>query len=87
MGLYATLGILGAYILLSLILSPMQYKYIEQIKENDKRRKELGLTKEDYDEKMSFENQVLHFNAQGNPLFLGANLFATLFYNWKQKKN
>lgn len=86
MGLYATLGIIGAYILLSLILLPMQYRYIKQIKENDKKRKKLGLTTDEYYDKMSFETQQLHFNAQGNPLLLGANLLATLLFNWKNKK-
>ncbi|PLR89816.1 DUF3949 domain-containing protein [Bacillus sp. T33-2] len=86
MGLYATLGIIGAYILLSLILLPIQYRYISQLKENTKRQRELGVTQEEYYDKMSFESQELHVNAQGNPLFLGANLFASLLYNWKQKK-
>ncbi|WP_409291329.1 DUF3949 domain-containing protein [Peribacillus sp. SCS-37] len=87
MGLYATLAVIGCYILLSIILLPMQYKYIKQVKEIDARSKELGLTKEEYYDKMSFEMQELHFNAQGNPLFIGANLLATLLYNWRQKRN
>ncbi|MGE7918945.1 DUF3949 domain-containing protein [Viridibacillus sp. NPDC093762] len=87
MGLNITLWIVAAYILLSLILMPMQYKYITHLKETDQKIKELGLTKEEYYEKMSFETQELHFNAQGNLLFLGANLFSTLLYNWEQRKN
>lgn len=83
MGLYMTLGIIGAYLLLSLILLPMQYKYVKHLKEE---RKELGLSQGEYYDKMSFENQQLHYNAQGNLFFLGANLLATLLYNWKHKK-
>jgi hypothetical protein len=83
---WVTLGVIGCYILLSLILLPMQYGYIKELKEMNKKIKELGLTKEEYYEKMSFENQELHQNAQGSLLFLGANIFATLLYNWKHKR-
>ena len=86
MGVNVLLGILAAYILLSFALLPMQYRYIKELKEMDKRRKQLGLKQDEYYEKMSFETQQLHFNAQGNLLFLGANLMATLLYNWKHKK-
>lgn len=37
-------------------------------------------------DKMSFEEQELNFNAQGNLLLIGANLLATLLYNWKHKQ-
>ncbi|WP_299090975.1 DUF3949 domain-containing protein [uncultured Metabacillus sp.] len=87
MGLYTTLGIIGAYLLLSLLLLPMQYRYIKQLKEDEKERKVLGLTADAYYERMGFETQQLHFNAQGNLLFLGANLLATLVYNWKHKRS
>ncbi|MGG3560065.1 DUF3949 domain-containing protein [Neobacillus rhizosphaerae] len=86
MGLYTTLGIIGAYLLLSLILLPVQYKYVKHLKEEDKKRKEIGLSQAEYYDKMSFENQELHYNAQGNILFIGANLLATLLYKWKHKK-
>ena len=84
MGLLA--GGLGAYILLSLILAPMQYRYIKELKEMDKERRELGLSQDEYYEKMGFESQQLHYNAQGNVLFLGANLFAEAFYKWKHRR-
>ncbi|MFE6167355.1 DUF3949 domain-containing protein [Viridibacillus arvi] len=87
MVLNITLWIVAAYILFSLILVPIQYNYITHLKETDKKIKELGLTKDEYYEKMSFETQVLTFTLQGNLLFLGANFFATLLYNWKQRKN
>ncbi|MEO2074011.1 MAG: DUF3949 domain-containing protein [Bacillus sp. (in: firmicutes)] len=83
MGLYTTLGIIGAYLLLSLILLPMQYKYVKHVKEE---RKKLGLSQGEYYDKMSFENQELHYNAQGNILFIGANLLATLLYKWNHKR-
>ena len=86
MGLYATVGLIGAYILLSLILAPMQYGYIKELKEMDKERRELGLSQNEYYEKMGFEYEQLHFNAQGNFLFIGANLFAEAFYKWKHRR-
>ncbi|MGS2779380.1 DUF3949 domain-containing protein [Robertmurraya sp. GLU-23] len=83
MGVYVAVGIIGAYIVLSLLLVPVQYKYIKQLKETQKRNKERGVSVEDHYDQMSFETQQLHFNAQGNLLFIGANLLATLVYNLK----
>ena len=37
-------------------------------------------------EKMGFEREQLHFNAQGNLLFIGANMLATLLYRWRHRK-
>lgn len=83
MGVYVAVGIIGAYIVLSLLLVPVQYKYIKQLNETQKRNKERGVSVEDHYDQMSFETQQLHFNAQGNLLFIGANLLATLVYNLK----
>ncbi|MGM7723874.1 DUF3949 domain-containing protein [Metabacillus sp. Hm71] len=47
----------------------------------------MRLNPDEYYERMGFETQQLHFNAQGNLLFLGANLLATLVYNWKHKRS
>ena len=76
---------LGAYLLLSLFILPVQYKYIKALKEMDKERMKLGLSQNEYYEKMGFEREQLHFNAQGNLLFVGANMLATFLYNWRQK--
>lgn len=86
MSVYIGVGVIGAYVLLSILLVPIQYKYIKQLKETHNRNKERGITVEDYYNQMSFETQQLHFNAQGNLLFIGANLLATLFYNWINRK-
>ncbi len=51
-----------------------------------KKREKQGISQEEMYDKMSFEEQELSFHAQGNPLFIGANLFATLLYNMKHKK-
>jgi hypothetical protein len=86
MSVYVGLGIIGVYVLLSLLLVPIQYKYLKQLKETHDRNKDRGITVEDHYDQMSFETQQLHFNAQGNLLFIGANLLATLVYNWRNRK-
>ncbi len=83
MGLSVTIWILGGYVLLSLLLTPFQYSYIKSLKEMDKKRQ--GKTQNEMYEDMSFEEQQLHYNAQGNIFFILANLFATLVYHWKHK--
>ena len=85
MSIYVGVGIIGAYILLSLLLVPVQYKYIKQLIETQVRNKERGVSVEDHYNQMSFETQQLHFNAQGNLLFIGANLLATLVYNLENR--
>lgn len=77
--------VIGGYALLSLCLLPFQYKYIEALKEREKERIKLGLSQNEYYEKMGFETQQIHFHAQG-VVILGANLLATLIYNWRHKK-
>jgi hypothetical protein len=75
----------SGYILLSLILVPFQYRYVEQMekmrKENEKKGKSQGEMMED----MGFEEQVLHANAQGNMLFILANILATIVYNVRHR--
>jgi hypothetical protein len=80
------LWVLGGYFLLSLIFLPIQYPYIKELKEMRKRNEKKGISQEEMYDKMSFEEQELNFHAQGSVLFIGANLFATLLYNWKQKR-
>jgi hypothetical protein len=75
----------SGYILLSLILVPFQYRYVEQMekmrKENEKKGKSQGEMMED----MGFEEQVLHANAQGNMLFILANILATIVYKVRHR--
>ena len=52
----------------------------------DKERMKLGLSQNEYYEKMGFEREQLHFNAQGNLLFIGANMLASLLYRWRHRK-
>jgi Protein of unknown function (DUF3949) len=77
------LWILGIYLLLSFILAPVQYGYIKELKKLDQERKTQGKAQDEFYESMTFENQQLHYNAQGF-LFWGANLIASLFYKIKK---
>lgn len=76
----------AGYILLSLILVPFQYRYIEQMAKrrivNEKKGKSQGEMMED----MEFEEQLLHANVQGNMLFILANIIATIVYKVKHRK-
>ena len=76
----------GGYILLSLILIPFQYRYVEQMekmrKENEKKGKSQGQMMED----MEFQEQILHANVQGNLLFFLANILATIVYRIKNRE-
>ena len=85
MSLSVTLWVLAGYLLLSLILLPMQYSYVKELKKLDQKRREQGISQNEMYDRMSFEEQQLSFNAQGNFLFIGANVFATILYKWKHK--
>ncbi|AGX04662.1 MULTISPECIES: DUF3949 domain-containing protein [Bacillus] len=78
------LWIAGIYLLLSFILAPVQYGYIKELKKMDQERKAQGKAQDEFYESMAFENQLLHYNAQGF-LFWGANLIASLFYRLKNR--
>ncbi|RWZ55053.1 DUF3949 domain-containing protein [Halobacillus fulvus] len=69
---------LGIYLFISLILTPFQYRYLSALEEERKRSS-------DYYEAMPVQEEVLHGNAQGNPLFFLANLFAWLLLKLKKK--
>lgn len=78
--------IVGGYLLLTLIMIPFQYRYVEQMEkkrlENEKKGKSQGEMIED----MEFQEQLLHANVQGNVLFFLANILATIIYKVKQRK-
>lgn len=63
------------------VLVPAQYGYISEMKDIIKRKGQ-----EDYYKEMSFEEEQLNFNSQGNLLILPATLIANLIYNLKHKK-
>ena len=70
--------LVGVYIFLTLILTPVQYRYISALKEEK--------SKQNYEDK-SFGEQYLHYNAQANILFIGANILATIIWHIKHRKD
>lgn len=78
---------LGGYFVLSLIFLPVQYSYIKELKERRKANEAKGIRQDEMVDNMSFEEQQLTYNAQGNLLMLGSNLLAELIYYVKHRKN
>ncbi|MDX8045847.1 DUF3949 domain-containing protein [Gracilibacillus sp. S3-1-1] len=73
---------LGIYILLSVIITPFQYRYLTGLKEEQQK---AGQTQLEYYGGKTVSEQILTVNAQGNPLFWGANIFASVIIKIKQK--
>ncbi|MBA2175700.1 DUF3949 domain-containing protein [Halobacillus locisalis] len=67
----AFLGIAGIYVLLSILLTPLQYRYLEAMKEEQKENQ----TQQEYFESMPIQEEVLHVNNHVNPLFFLVNFF------------
>ncbi|WP_412895505.1 DUF3949 domain-containing protein [Bacillus sp. 1P02SD] len=76
---YVIGGILLLYVL---VMIPIQYRNIAATKEEFKRTKKSH--NETYDD-MSFEEQQLQFNLQGNLINLPSTLIATLIYKLKHR--
>jgi CMP-2-keto-3-deoxyoctulosonic acid synthetase len=76
----------GDYILLSLILVPFQYRYVEQMEKMRKANEKKGISQGEMMENMKFEEQVLHANVQGSMPFILANILATIVYKVKHRE-
>lgn len=74
------------YFILSCILLSFQYGYITELKELAKRKKRKGISQHEMYDKMSFEEQELNYTVQSSFFFIGANILATLLYNWNQRE-
>lgn len=79
-----SVGLLIASVLfvITLVMIPIQYRYIKAMEEEKKKKKRKS--GEAFDN-MPFGEAFLHQNAQSNPLFLPANLIAYLIYRVKHK--
>ncbi|MDQ0973764.1 hypothetical protein QFZ31_003642 [Neobacillus niacini] len=76
----------GGYILLSLILIPFQYRYVEQMEKMRKANEKKGIGQSEMMENMKFEDQVLHANVQASMIFILANILATIIYKVKNRE-
>ncbi|EWG12985.1 DUF3949 domain-containing protein [Cytobacillus firmus] len=75
--------VLGLYVLLSLIILPMQYRFLANLKEMEAKNKAKGKTQGEMYDSMRVHELVLHENMQGNPIFFLANLLASVIYRIK----
>ncbi|WP_282141540.1 DUF3949 domain-containing protein [Cytobacillus oceanisediminis] len=76
-------GILGLYVLLSLLILPMQYRYLTAIKKEEAKNKAKGKRQGEMYGNMRAGELVLHENIQGNPVFFLANFLASVIYRIK----
>lgn len=67
-----------------LVMIPVQYSYISGMKDKLKR---TNLSQEQLFEKMSFEEEQLHFSIQGNPFNIPSTIVANLIYKLRHGNN
>lgn len=77
----AVIILVSFYIVYFLIMIPIQYSYISEMNQRLKNK-----SHNDVYDSMSFEEQQLHFNAQGSLLNLPSNLVAQLIYKLRHRK-
>ncbi|MBM7603734.1 flagellar basal body-associated protein FliL [Metabacillus crassostreae] len=75
--------VISIYLLISLTILPMQYRFLVTLKEEEAKSKANGENQGEMYEKMNPGKSLLHQNAQGNPLFLLANIIASIIYRIK----
>jgi Protein of unknown function (DUF3949) len=74
------LGIIGVYILISLLILPFQYRFLLTLKNEEEKNRSKGRTQGEMYENMNAAELALHSNMQGNPLFFLANVLASIIY-------
>lgn len=79
------LGILAIYILISLLILPLQYCYLKAIKTEEKKFKANGKKQSEMYDQLNAGELVLHENAQGNGIFILANILASILYRIRHR--
>jgi hypothetical protein len=77
------LAIIGLYVLISLLILPMQYRFLIALKADEEKNRLRGKKQGEMYDAMNASELSLHGNMQGNPLFFLANLFASILYRVK----
>ncbi|WP_213365857.1 DUF3949 domain-containing protein [Mesobacillus boroniphilus] len=67
------------FIITTVIMTPIQYRYITKMEELKKARKQ---TQGRMYEEMPVQEEILHMNLQSNPLFIPANIIAGMIYKF-----
>ncbi|CAM4209867.1 DUF3949 domain-containing protein [Bacillus manliponensis] len=65
--------LVGVALFYFLVMIPIQYMYISEM---NKKKNKIGLSQNEMYEKMSFEEEQLHFHVQGNPFNIPSALVA-----------
>ncbi|MGG0737546.1 DUF3949 domain-containing protein [Niallia taxi] len=86
--MYSTIFItvISLYILLSIVMLPLQYRFLVALKQEEAKFKAKGKTQGDMYDEMNAGEQALHSNIQGSALFFLANIMASIVYKLKHPK-
>ncbi|MDE5053860.1 DUF3949 domain-containing protein [Niallia taxi] len=86
--MYSTIFItvISLYILLSIVILPLQYRFLVALKQEEAKFKAKGKTQGDMYDEMNAGEQALHNNIQGSALFFLANIMASIVYKLKHPK-
>jgi hypothetical protein len=71
-------------LLITIIMTPIQYRYIEGLEEMKQKKK---VTQQKMYDEMSAAEQLLHEHAQSNLFLFLPNTLAYLIYKYKHRKN
>ncbi|OPA77001.1 hypothetical protein BVG16_17175 [Paenibacillus selenitireducens] len=74
--------LIGIAVVYFLIMIPIQYSYISELKKLQLR---TGGSQSEMYEKMTFENEQSHFAVQGNIFNIPSTLIASLIYKLRHK--
>ncbi|MFP9128377.1 DUF3949 domain-containing protein [Niallia sp. BSM11] len=77
---------IGIYVLLSIVMLPVQYRFLVALKEEERKYKAKGKTQGEMYDEMNAGELVLHSHNQGNALFFLANIMASIVYKIKHPK-
>lgn len=78
----ALIVILSVLVLYFIVMIPLQYNYISEMQE---RKAETQKTNEEIIDDMSFENQQLTYNMQGNLFTLPSSMVAWIIYKIRHR--
>ena len=70
------------WIITSIIMTPIQYRYIKKMEELKKQKQ---LSQSEMYEEMPVQEEILHMNLQSNILFIPANIIAGLIYKYRDR--
>ncbi|KPL58424.1 DUF3949 domain-containing protein [Rossellomorea vietnamensis] len=79
------LAVIGLYVLISLLIVPMQYRFLIALKAEEEKNRLIGKKQGEMYDAMNAGELSLHGNMQGNPLFFLANVLASVLYRLKHR--